>query len=89
MLRVSSGLSSLNIAWTAGSIPWMEEVEEKTDGAVTFETFTGGELVELRRRKISNERNFRDPSLVHGLGSCHRSYRLLSPPHAILGRGDQ
>lgn len=48
VFRVSSGLSSMNIAWTAGSVPWMEEVEERTHGRISFETFTGGELVELR-----------------------------------------
>lgn len=51
VLRVSSGLSSLNLAWTAGSVPWMEEVEERTDGRISFETFTGGELVELRNEE--------------------------------------
>ncbi|WP_269758055.1 TRAP transporter substrate-binding protein DctP [Thalassobacillus sp. C254] len=28
-------------------VPWMERVEELTDGQVTFDTFTGGELVEV------------------------------------------
>lgn len=64
VLRVSSGLSSLNIAWTAGSIPWMEEVEEKTDGDVTFESFTGGELVELRRETHALESEVIDIALM-------------------------
>ncbi|MGO1397878.1 MAG: hypothetical protein ACTHVY_11680 [Brevibacterium yomogidense] len=64
VLRVSSGLSSLNIAWTAGSIPWMEEVEERTGGDVTFESFTGGELVELRRETHALESEVIDIALM-------------------------
>ncbi|QCP04079.1 TRAP transporter substrate-binding protein DctP [Brevibacterium sp. CS2] len=48
VLRVASGLSSQNLAWTEGVVPWMEEVEKATGGAVTFQSFTGGELVELK-----------------------------------------
>lgn len=64
VLRVSSGLSSLNIAWTAGSVPWMEEVEERSDGEVTFETYTGGELVELRSETHALESGVIDIALM-------------------------
>jgi TRAP-type C4-dicarboxylate transport system substrate-binding protein len=46
-LRVATGLSDQHAWWSATMVPWMERVEELTDGDVTFETFTGGELVEV------------------------------------------
>lgn len=46
-LRVTSGVSSLNIAWTDGVVTWMDEVTALSNGEIEFETFTGGELVEL------------------------------------------
>lgn len=48
-LRVGTGLSDKHAWWAAGMVPWMEKVEELTDGQVTFETFTGGELVEVTK----------------------------------------
>lgn len=48
-LRVATGLSDKHAWWAAGMVPWMEKVEELTDGQVTFETFTGGELVEVTK----------------------------------------
>jgi TRAP-type C4-dicarboxylate transport system substrate-binding protein len=48
-LRVGTGLSDKHAWWAAGMVPWMENVEELTDGQVTFETFTGGELVEVTK----------------------------------------
>lgn len=45
-LRVVSGLSDQH-GWWAGTVaPWMDRVEELTDGKVQFETFAGGELIE-------------------------------------------
>jgi TRAP-type C4-dicarboxylate transport system substrate-binding protein len=46
-LRVATGLSDQHAWWSDGMVPWMEQVEELTDGQVTFETYTGGELVEV------------------------------------------
>ncbi len=46
-LRVATGLSDKHAWWSDGMVPWMERVEELTDGEVTFETYTGGELVEV------------------------------------------
>ncbi len=46
-LRVATGLSENHVWWDSALEPWMERVEELSDGAVTFETFTGGELVEV------------------------------------------
>lgn len=46
-LRVGSGLSEQHAWWVGTMVPWMDKVEELTDGQVTFETFTGGELVEI------------------------------------------
>jgi TRAP-type C4-dicarboxylate transport system substrate-binding protein len=46
-LRVASGLSDQHAWWSDGMVPWMEQVEKLTDGQVTFETYTGGELVEV------------------------------------------
>lgn len=48
-LRVATGLSDKHAWWAAGMVPWMEKVEELTDGQVTFETFTSGELVEVTK----------------------------------------
>lgn len=46
-LRVGTGLSDQHAWWSASMVPWMDRVEELTDGKVTFESFTGGELVEV------------------------------------------
>lgn len=45
-LRISSGDSESHGVWVGFYKPWMEKVEEETDGRVTFEAFTSGELVE-------------------------------------------
>lgn len=45
-LRVATGLSDQHAWWSSTMVPWMERVEELTDD-VEFETFTGGELVEV------------------------------------------
>jgi TRAP-type C4-dicarboxylate transport system substrate-binding protein len=46
-LRAATGLSGQH-AWVAASFePWMERVEELTEGQVEFELFTGGELVSV------------------------------------------
>lgn len=44
-LRVATGLSAQHAWWAGTAVPWMDRVEELTDGQVVFETFTGGELV--------------------------------------------
>ena len=44
-LRAATGLSAQHAWWANSMVPWMERVEELTDGQVEFETFTGGELV--------------------------------------------
>ncbi|MGJ9457820.1 TRAP transporter substrate-binding protein DctP [Oceanobacillus sp. CF4.6] len=44
--RVSSALSDNHGIWTGFYVPWMEQVTEETDGRVSFETFTSGELVD-------------------------------------------
>lgn len=44
-LRAATGLSAQHAWWVGTMVPWMERVEELTDGQVEFETFTGGELV--------------------------------------------
>ena len=46
-LRVATGLSDQHAWWSAAMVPWMDRVEELTDGQVQFEAFTGGELVEV------------------------------------------
>ncbi|WP_027962951.1 TRAP transporter substrate-binding protein DctP [Halalkalibacillus halophilus] len=46
-LRAATGLSAQHAWWDATMVPWMEQVEELTDGQVQFETFTGGELVDV------------------------------------------
>lgn len=46
-LRAATGLSDQHAWWAATMVPWMERVEELTDGQVTFESFVGGELVEV------------------------------------------
>ncbi|ANU20369.1 TRAP transporter [Planococcus plakortidis] len=46
-LRAATGLSAQHAWWEASMVPWMERVEELTDGQVQFETFTGGELVSV------------------------------------------
>ncbi|MFB4162478.1 TRAP transporter substrate-binding protein DctP [Alteribacillus sp. JSM 102045] len=45
VLRAATGLSAQHAWWENSMVPWMEKVEELTDGQVEFETFTGGELV--------------------------------------------
>ena len=44
-LRAATGLSAQHAWWANSMVPWMERVEELTDGQVEFESFTGGELV--------------------------------------------
>ncbi|WP_242035096.1 TRAP transporter substrate-binding protein DctP [Mesobacillus harenae] len=44
--RVTSALSPKHGLWVGFYEPWMEQVEKETEGRVTFETFTSGELVE-------------------------------------------
>lgn len=46
-LRFATGFSSQNGWWVGTHKPWMDRVEELTDGDVTFEAFNGGELVEV------------------------------------------
>lgn len=46
-LRAATGLSDQHAWWAATMVPWMDRVEELTEGKVEFETFTGGELVEV------------------------------------------
>lgn len=46
-LRVGTGLSEQHSWWADGIAPWMQRVTELTDGQVQFESFTGGELVEV------------------------------------------
>lgn len=46
-LRAATGLSAQHAWWSASMVPWMERVEELTDGQVEFEDFTGGELVSV------------------------------------------
>lgn len=47
VLRAATGLSAQHGWWSDTVVPWMDKVEELTDGQVEFETFTGGELVEV------------------------------------------
>lgn len=44
-LRVGTGLSQTHGWWEGMMLPWMERVEELTEGQVQFEDFAGGELV--------------------------------------------
>ena len=46
-LRAGTGLSGQHAWWEATMVPWMDRVEELTDGQVTFTQFTGGELVDV------------------------------------------
>ncbi|WP_078427680.1 TRAP transporter substrate-binding protein DctP [Alkalihalobacterium alkalinitrilicum] len=46
-LRVATGLSEQHGWWQGFMVPWMDRVEELTDGQVQFEGFAGGELVEV------------------------------------------
>lgn len=46
-LRVATGLSPQHGWWAGTMEPWMERVEELTEGQVQFETFVGGELVSV------------------------------------------
>lgn len=46
-MRMVSGLSDQH-GWYVGTVkPWMDRVTELTDGKVQFQTFTGGELIEV------------------------------------------
>ncbi|MCM3491616.1 TRAP transporter substrate-binding protein DctP [Alkalihalophilus marmarensis] len=46
-LRAATGLSTQHAWWSDTMVPWMERVEELTEGQVEFETFPGGELVSV------------------------------------------
>lgn len=63
-LRVATGLSDKHAWWAAGMVPWMDKVEELTDGQVTFETFTGGELVEVTKEIEAVQNGTVDVSLM-------------------------
>ncbi|WP_156289638.1 TRAP transporter substrate-binding protein DctP [Oceanobacillus salinisoli] len=45
VLKLSSALSTQNGWWGGYFQPWMEKVEERTDGRVEFEFYTNGELI--------------------------------------------
>ena len=47
VLRASTGLPDHHIWMKSLLVPWMERVEEESNGRVEFEFFTGGELVAL------------------------------------------
>lgn len=63
-LRAATGLSAQHAWWAASMEPWMERVEELTDGQVEFETFTGGELVAVPDEAEALESGTVDVSLV-------------------------
>lgn len=44
-LKLSSGLSTQNVWWEGYFKPWMEKVDERTDGRVKFDFYTNGELI--------------------------------------------
>lgn len=44
-LKLSSSLSTQNVWWEGYFKPWMEKVEEKTDGQVEFEFYSNEELI--------------------------------------------
>jgi TRAP-type C4-dicarboxylate transport system substrate-binding protein len=44
-LRVATGLSVQHGWWEGFLVPWMDRVEELTEGKVQFDAFAGGELV--------------------------------------------
>lgn len=62
--RVIVGLAAQNLAWSAGEVPWMERITELTDGRVEFETFAGGELVELENETYALETGVVDIAMV-------------------------
>ncbi len=64
VLRAATGLSAQHAWWEATMVPWMERVEELTDGQVEFETFTGGELVAVPDEAEAVENGTIDVSLV-------------------------
>ncbi|OLO38933.1 hypothetical protein BTR23_10325 [Alkalihalophilus pseudofirmus] len=44
-LRISSGINNLH-PWHIGMFePWMKQIEEESEGDISFDVFTGGELV--------------------------------------------
>src|SRR5699024_8363255 len=47
ILRVSSGLPDVHSWFTVYFKPWMEQIEEETNGVVEFEVFSGGSLVPI------------------------------------------
>lgn len=47
VLTLSSGLSTANGWWEGYFMPWMEEVEERTDGRVEFEYYANQELIPI------------------------------------------
>ena len=63
-LRVGSGLSAQHAWWAATMEPWMERVEELTDGQVQFEAFNGGELVAVPDEAEALESGTIDVGLV-------------------------
>ncbi|OLO26211.1 hypothetical protein BTR23_23980 [Alkalihalophilus pseudofirmus] len=45
--RISSGINNLH-PWHIGMFqPWVEQIEAESDGAMSFDVFTGGELVQF------------------------------------------
>lgn len=63
-LRAATGLSDQHAWWEASMVPWMDRVEELTDGQVEFETFTSGELVEVPDEVEAIQNGTVDVSLI-------------------------
>ncbi|MBM7707171.1 TRAP-type C4-dicarboxylate transport system substrate-binding protein [Chryseomicrobium aureum] len=63
-LRAATGLSPQHAWWEGGMVPWMERVEELTDGQVEFETFTSGELVAVPDEAEAVENGTVDVALI-------------------------
>ncbi|ANU14221.1 TRAP transporter solute receptor, unknown substrate 3 [Planococcus halocryophilus Or1] len=63
-LRAATGLSAQHAWWEASMVPWMERVEELTEGQVQFESFTSGELVSVPDEAEALETGTVDVALV-------------------------
>lgn len=63
-VRLASGVPGTHNAWVSYVEPLMESVTEATAGRVQFETFTGGELVEVTKEVDAIESGVTDMALV-------------------------
>src|SRR5699024_3277299 len=64
-LQVVTVLNSQHAIYEGTMVPWMEKVEELTDGSVSFETYTNEELVDVDEEVSALKNGTADIAIIH------------------------